>query len=114
VLGSTLFPASACTGKTSIGCAIPNLYGPHRLALPTPAIQTTFVNSVISNFSALNTEVATQLTLLPLASPASAFTYSVDMNTGVIVRSAQSFGPVITERGETIGGDKTNFLGSST
>ncbi len=68
------------------------------------------MNSVISNFSALNTELATQLTLLPLASPASGFVYSLDTNTGLLVRSAETFGPVITERGETIGRHKL-FVG---
>jgi hypothetical protein len=111
-LSASLFPASACTGKAAIGCAIPNLYGPRGLALPNPSYSDHFMNSVIQNFSALNTELATQLTLLPLASPASGFTYSVDANTGVVVRTASSFGPVVTERGETIGRHKL-FIGGT-
>jgi hypothetical protein len=111
-LSGSLFPTSACSGKTAIGCAIPNLYGPRGLALPNPGYSDHFMNSVIENFSALNTELATQLTLLPLASPASGFTYSVDTNTGLVVRTAESFGPVMTERGETIGRHKL-FIGGT-
>ena len=47
-------------------------------------------------------ETATQLTLLPLASPASAFVYEYDPATGLSTRTSESFGPVLTERGETI------------
>jgi hypothetical protein len=70
------------------------------------------MSSVIANFSALNTAIATQLTLLPVASPASGFTYEIDLNTGLFRRSAQSFGPVLTERGETIGRHKV-YLGAT-
>jgi hypothetical protein len=111
-LSDVLFPASACTGKTNLGCAIPNLYGPHGLSLPNATYPAHFMSSVISNFSALNTEIATQMTLLPLASQASGFTYEVDKDTGVIKRTAQSFGPVLTERGETIGRHRFYFGGT--
>jgi hypothetical protein len=111
-LSDVLFPPSPCTGKTSLGCAIPNLYGPHGLALPNPTYTDHFMSSVIANFSALNTALATQLTLLPLASPASGFTYEYDPNTGAFKRSAQSLGPVLTERGETLGRHKFYFGGT--
>ena len=43
------------------------------------------------------------MTALPLPSPASGFTYTFDAATGAFTRSAQSFGPILAERAETIG-----------
>jgi hypothetical protein len=108
-LASVAFPLVSCSGKTSLGCAIPNLYGPHGLTLPDAIYPAHFMSSVISNFAALNTEIGTQMTLLPLASQASGFVYEFDKNTGLFIRSAESFGPVLTERGETIGRHKFFF-----
>src|SRR5882757_11322310 len=70
-LAANLPPASACAGKTSLACAIPNLYGPYGLVLPIADRSSHFLASYQENFMALNSEIATQLTLLPLASPAS-------------------------------------------
>jgi hypothetical protein len=82
------------------------------LTLPDAIYPAHFMSSVISNFAALNTEIGTQMTLLPLASQASGFVYEFDRNTGLFVRSAESFGPVLTERGETIGRHKFYFGGT--
>ena len=38
-----------------------------------------------------------------MPSPASGFTYKFDPSTGTFVRSTKSFGPILTDRGETIG-----------
>jgi hypothetical protein len=92
-----------------LACAIPNLYGPYGLALPNPTHAAHFNSTFQSNFSALDTAIATQLTLLPLASPASGFTYKYDPATGGLQQIKESFGPVLTERGETIGRHKLFF-----
>ncbi len=107
-LAASLPPATACTGKTNLLCAIPNLYGPYGLVLPNPGIATSFASSFQTSFAA----TATQLTLLPLANPASGFVYQYDPQTGLYSRSSQSLGPVLTERGETIGRHKFAFGGS--
>jgi hypothetical protein len=92
-----------------VGCVIPNLYKSDRgIRLPpgTPGEhEAHFLDSTgfTENFLSLNTAVATQLTLLPIASPASGFTYTFDRMAGVFTRTADSFGPVLAERGETIG-----------
>jgi hypothetical protein len=71
-LASALPAPSAFAGRASLACAIPNLYGPYGLVLPIPDGRTAHFNSSFqSNFMALNTAIAAQLTLLPLASPAS-------------------------------------------
>lgn len=112
-LAGALPAPSACAGKSSLACGIPNLYGPYGLVLPIPDGRTAhFDSSFQSNFMALNTAIATQLTLLPLASPASSFIYQYDPATGVYARSAESFGPVLTERAETIGRHKFYFGGT--
>ncbi|MGH9461906.1 MAG: hypothetical protein ACRD1X_11850 [Vicinamibacteria bacterium] len=54
-------------------------------------------------FVPFNTALATELTALPLPSPASGFTYSLDAGTGEVTRSTESFGPIFAERAETIG-----------
>jgi hypothetical protein len=92
-----------------LACAIPNLYGPYGLALPNPTHAAHFNSDFQSNFSALDTAIATQLTLLPLASPASGFIYKYDPATGGLQQIKESFGPVLTERGETIGRHKLFF-----
>jgi hypothetical protein len=104
-LSAALPPATACTGKTNLLCAIPNLYGPYGLVLPNPGVASSFASSFQTNFAA----TASQLTLLPLASPASGFVYEYDAQTGLYSRTSQSLGPVVTERGETIGRHKLSF-----
>jgi hypothetical protein len=98
-----------CTGQAGLACAIPNLYGPYGLVLPNPTHAAHFESNFQSNFSALNDAIATQLTLLPLPSPASGFTFHFDPTTGLSVRTAESFGPILTERPETIGRNRFYF-----
>jgi hypothetical protein len=95
--------ATKCSNSSKLGCLIPNVYGPNGLTLPNPFHEAHFENDFQANFSPLNAAIATELTLLPLASPASGFTYTFDRASGVYTRSAQSFGPVLAERAETIG-----------
>ena len=100
---------SSCRFYSGLACVLPNLYGPYGLVLPNNSHPAHFTSRFQSNFTALNTAIATQLTLLPLASPASGFTYQFDGSTGVYTRSAETFGPVLTERAETIGRRKFYF-----
>jgi Putative MetA-pathway of phenol degradation len=60
----------------------------------------------VQQFSA---SLANQLSSFPLASSAGGFTYRFDPALGVFTRSADSFGPVFAERGETIGKGKFNI-----
>jgi hypothetical protein len=112
LLGCQFLPAQGhkCAGSSSLGCLIPNVYGPNGLVLPNAFHQAHFENAFLANFTPLNNALATELTLLPLASPASGFTYTFDRSSGVYTRSAQSFGPILAERGETIGRGEV-FLG---
>ena len=96
----------ACIGSGDLGCLIPNLYGERGLILPNTVHTAHFLSAFQSNFGPLNGAVASELTRLPIASPASGFTYTFNSATGVFSRSAQSFGPILTERAETIGKGK--------
>src|SRR3989442_2933577 len=88
---------------------IPNLFGAGGLTLPNPTHNAHFDSAFQSNFVPFNTALAGQLTSLPIPSPASGFTYTFDKTLGVYSRSAQSFGPILAERAETIGKDKFYF-----
>ena len=104
-------PATGTQGQNSgrLAYLIPNLFGPQGLVLPNPTHEAHFQSAFQSNFGPFNTAIAVQLTSLPIPSPASGFTYEFDKSTGAYRRSAQSFGPVLAERAETIGKDKFYF-----
>jgi hypothetical protein len=57
----------------------------------------------------LGTAIATQLAILPIISPASGFTYKYNSGTGAFERTTNTFGPIYTERAETIGRGKLYF-----
>ena len=68
-------------------------------------IPTAFHTSV-SQFNFFNEAFGTQVTQLPLATPASGFIFTFDKTLGVYTASSQSFGPILSERAETIGRHK--------
>ncbi|HEY4934332.1 MAG TPA: transporter [Terriglobales bacterium] len=97
---SGLFTCMAATGqnicnnsadRTKLYCLMPT-------AFHTPA----------ASFNFFNTAFATELSQLPLATPASGIIYEV-VN-GVLTESTKSFGPIMSERAETTGRHKL-FLG---
>ncbi len=101
----------ACTQHAGDpACALPNLYGPTGLTLaPAPQFPhyAHFIGSAQTTLNqTLGSAIATQLTILPLISPQSGFTFKYDSATGAIVRTTSSFGPIYTERAETIGRGK--------
>lgn len=57
----------------------------------------------------LNDQLAIQLSTFPLASSAGGFTYHLDPALGVFTRATDSFGPIYTERADTIGKGKFAF-----
>ena len=95
---------------------IPTLYGPDGLhvdskaLLPDGSTHSAHFNSAFqTEFTQFNIALASQLAAVPLPSPASGFTYTFDSSLGVFQRSTQSFGPILTERAETIGKHKVTF-----
>ncbi|HLG60004.1 MAG TPA: hypothetical protein VI485_31985 [Vicinamibacterales bacterium] len=86
------------------------LYGPEGLVvnsltpLPTGATHSSHFNGGFeSEFSQFGTALTSQIVSLPLPPPASGFTYQFDPALGVFSRTTTSFGPVLSERAETIG-----------
>jgi hypothetical protein len=95
---------------------IPQLYGPDGLhvesqaRLPDGSTHSAHFNSAFqAEFTQFNIALASQLAAVPLPTPASGFTYTFDASLGVFQRSTQSFGPILTERAETIGKRKLTF-----
>ena len=103
-----------CRTADDVGCTIPNLFGRGTtgITLASGFHEGHFVDPqrFSAQFLPLNTAIATQLTLLPLPSPASGYTYDLDATTGLRTPRAQTLGPILTERGETIGAKKV-FIG---
>jgi hypothetical protein len=94
----------SCPNATMI-CAVPNVYS-------TESLPSNLSGTVVNNFSfgenaaALNATVGalgTELTDLPLASPASGIIFILDSSLGVVTRSTEGYGPILTDRAETIG-----------
>ena len=108
--------AEAQTRPTRLASVFSDLFGPNGLVvnsedvLPDGSTHSAHFNSTFqSNFSQFNIALASQLTALPLPSPASGFTYRFDAATGTFVRSTRSFGPILTDRAETIGRGRFAF-----
>jgi hypothetical protein len=121
VLGLAL-PAGAddaeggAIANPKLGMLIPTIYGPEGLivdslaVLPSGDTHAAHFNSAFqSEFGQFNVALATQLLTVPFPSPASGYTYTFDESLGVFTRSTQSFGPILTERAETIGKGKFTF-----
>lgn len=68
-----------------------------------------FNSAFQSEFRLVNIALTSQLAAIPLPSPASGFTYRFDPSTGTFQRSTRSFGPIVADRGETIGKGRMAF-----
>jgi hypothetical protein len=117
-IGAWLTGAVAGSAQDSgkLALLIPELFGPSglkvdsRALLPDGSTHSAHFNSAFqAEFTQFNIALASQLAAVPLPSPASGFTYTFDSALGVFQRSTQSFGPILTERSETIGKKKVTF-----
>lgn len=71
-----------------------------------------FQDSALASFAPLTSAIGTALSQLPLTSPASGFTFSFNSSLGVYARTTENFGPILSERADTIGKHKL-FVGFS-
>ena len=103
------------SNQNKIGCTIANLYNTPPTFNPgvMPVFQNGFPASsgggafdFVPPQSALNAALGTELTTLPLTAPGSGFVFQLDKASGLEVRSTQSLGPILAERGDTIGRHK--------
>jgi hypothetical protein len=101
-------------GSNKLICTVPNVFGPNGLGHPGPLVDVGasifhdvhFNADFQTSFTALNSAIGTQLSLLQLASPASGFTFTFNRSIGIVQQSNESFGPILSERAETIGRHK--------
>jgi hypothetical protein len=94
------------SGETSdkLICVIPQVFGPDGLQAKNPAVSAQFdIKFLTSGLSALQSSIARQSALLPLASPSSGLIYVWDPAVKAFVSSPDSFGPILGERADTIG-----------
>ncbi len=121
-LFGTAVPASAqepinmSVQLTELWRIFKDLYGPNGLVvnstvpLPSGATHSGHFNSGFeSEFSQFGPALTSQIVSLPLPPPASGFTYEFDPGLGVFQRSSTSFGPILSERFETIGARRVSI-----
>ena len=111
--------AASAQDSGKLALLIPNLFGPGGLKVDSQAPLTPpcnpcnhsahFNSAFQAEFTQFNIALASQIAAIPLPTPASGFTYTFDESLGVFQRSTQSFGPILTERAETIGKRKLSF-----
>jgi hypothetical protein len=102
--------AAAQTRPSTLSTLFDDVFGPNGLVVSSDDVQLDgtnhaahFNSSFQSDFRLMNIALTGQLTAVPVPSPASGFTYKFDASTGTFVRSTKSFGPILADRGETIG-----------
>ena len=104
------------TRPTTLATLFEDVFGPRGLVVSSDDVQLDGTNHAAhfnsafqSDFRLMNIAMASQLTAIPVPSPASGFTYRFDPSTGTFVRTTRSFGPILTDRAETIGKGRTAF-----
>jgi hypothetical protein len=102
--------AAAQTRPVSLATLFEDVFGPNGLVVSSDDVQLDgsthaahFNSAFQSDFRLVNIALTSQLTGVPVPSPASGFTYKFDPATGTFVRSTRSFGPILADRAETIG-----------
>ena len=116
LLASTSALAQTQSRPSTLSTLFDDVFGPNGLVVSSDDVQLDgtnhaahFNSSFQSDFRLMNIALTSQLTAVPLPSPASGFTYKFDPATGTFVRSTRSFGPILTDRGETIGRGRIAF-----
>ena len=113
-----LLPATtfAQTQPSNLATLFEDIFGPNGLVVSSDDVlldgsthAAHFNSSFQSDFKLMDIALTSQLTAVPVPSPASGFTYKFDPATGTFVRSTRSFGPILTDRGETIGRGRIAF-----
>ena len=109
-------PINVSVQVTELWRIFKDLYGPNGLVvnsnvpLASGATHSGHFNSGFeSEFQQFGTALTSQIVSLPLPAPASGFTYEFDPALGVFQRTTTSFGPILTERAETIGARRVSI-----
>jgi hypothetical protein len=101
---------------THLATIFTELYGPGGLKVDSEATladgstHTAHFNSDFqSEFGQFGTALVGQFVSLPLPSPTSGFTYQFDPSLGVFQRTKRSFGPILADRADTLGGRRVSI-----
>jgi hypothetical protein len=108
--------AAAQDRPATLATLFEDIFGPRGLVVASQDVQLDgsnhaahFNSAFQSDFRLVNIALTSQLAAIPLPSPASGFTYRFDPSTGTFERSTRSFGPILADRGETIGKGRMAF-----
>jgi hypothetical protein len=109
-------PINLSVHVTELSRIFTQLYGPNGLVVnsetPLPGGVTHsghFNSGFESEFSQFGTALTSQIVSLPLPPPASGFTYQFDPALGVFTRTTTSFGPILSERADTLGAHRVSI-----
>src|SRR5450755_2851761 len=112
-LGQAQNVCSQASNQNKVGCTLANQYNTVGFATGSLPIYQGGIPAegggafdFVSNTTALTATLGTELTSLPLSAPGSGFVFQLDRASGLEVRSTQSLGPILAERGDTIGRHK--------
>src|SRR5438105_12509643 len=103
IVGISLLVSAASVGADDkLAFLIPHLFGQTGLVvdsearLPNGQTHSAHFNSAFqAEFTQFNVAIGTQLASLPIPTPASGFTYTLDPGLGLFTRSTKSFGPIL-------------------
>jgi len=114
-LGSTLATGQGLcpigTASNKLICVIPQVFGPNGLQVISTTAPVGFpANFPTGSLDSLQSSIARQSALLPLASPSSGVTFSWDASAKIFTAATDSYGPILGERADTIGKNRL-FLG---
>jgi hypothetical protein len=108
--------AAAQDRPVSLATLFEDIFGPRGLVVASQDVTLDgsthaahFNSAFQSEFRLVNIALTSQLAAIPLPSPASGFVYQFDTTTGTFQRSTRSFGPILADRGETIGKGRMAF-----
>ena len=106
-------PTDVCPFSKKLICVVPEVFGVNGLQQGIGALRKIdshmgghFEQSFLSNLTPLNVAVGSELTLLPLGSPGAGLIYTYDAALKTFKVSTEDFGPVLTERANTVGTHK--------
>lgn len=103
-------PCPNGTKSDKLACLVPQVYGANGIDTSFGQAGTFSANFLTDSLSPVQSSIARESALLPLASPSSGITFTWNPAAKAFTSSTDSFGPILGERAETIGKYKV-FLG---
>jgi len=109
---AVLLGASTAAAE-SLADLVPNLFGKGGILLAPPQTGFShaphFTASSEAQLTVINDSLRSQLSNIPLPSPAAGFTFQFDPVLGAFTRSSDNFGPIYSQRADTTGKGRFTF-----